>query len=338
MPENSEDSLSIAVPAKPVLDQQTQAFLAFLKNLNRPALHTLPVEEARQQFLKGQARVPLPNPAADVESLTIPAGPKGSIPIHIIRPVGSKEVLPVVMYFHGGGWVLGNFESHERKARELCVGTGAAVIFVDYTLSPEARYPVANEEAYAATKWIAEHGRERNLDPERIAVAGESAGGNMAIVVTMLAKERGGPKIAAQALFYPATGGSPDTSSRKQFCSGYFFTEEEAQWFWQHYSNGEPIHHEVHGAPLRASIDQLKDLPPALVITAECDVLRDEGEAYASKLLAAGVPVIGTRYLGTIHGFTVANALATSAAARAAVAQACAMLRENLKIEQATAR
>lgn len=327
MPENSENSSSSTEPA---LDQQTLAFLAFLKKLNRPAIHTLPVAEAREQFLKGQARVPAPYPPVDVESRTIPSGPKNSIPIHILRPTGRKETLPVVMYFHGGGWVLGSFESHERKARELCVGTGAAVVFVDYTLSPEARYPQANEEAYAATKWIAEHGHELNLDPTRIAVAGESAGGNMAIVVTMLAKERGGPKIAAQALFYPATGGSLDLPSRKQFCSGYFFTEEEALWFWQHYTGGEPIHGDVHAAPLRASLEQLKGLPPALVITAECDVLRDEGEAYASRLLQAGVPVVGTRYVGTIHGFTVANALAASAAARAALAQACTMLREHL--------
>lgn len=318
-------------PDGPVLDQYCQAFLKFLKDLDRPGLSTLPLEEARSQFIKGQLRVPVFKPPVDIETRTIPASNGGNVEIRILRPAGKKSVLPVVMYFHGGGWTLGNFESHERVARELAVGTEAAVVFVEYTLSPEAPYPVANEQAYAATKWIAEHGRELHLDAQRIAVAGESAGGNMATVVSMVAKERGGPKIAAQVLFYPSTGGSPELPSRKQFASGYYLTKEEGEWFWRNYCGGKAIHKEVYACPLQASLEQLKGLPPALIITAECDVLRDEGEAYAAKLLQAGVPVVATRYLGTIHGFTVANVLAASPASRAAVAQACTMMREWLE-------
>ena len=316
----------------PVLDLHTQAFLKFLKELNRPGLHTLPVDEARRQFAKGQARVPVTMPPADVETRSIPIGPGKKLEIRIIRPPAGKTPLPAVMYFHGGGWVLGSFETHERVAREIAVGTGAAAVFVEYTLSPEARYPVANQEAYAATEWISQHGKDLGLDPERIAVTGESAGGNMSTVVAMMAKEKRGPRIAAQALFYPSTGGDPEWPSRKQFANDYFLTGEEGEWFWQHYSGGLPIHREVYACPLRASLEQLKGLPPALIITAECDVLRDEGEAYAARLMEAGIPTVATRYIGTIHGFTAANALAASPAAKAAIAQGCAFLREHLEM------
>jgi acetyl esterase len=187
---------------------------------------------------------------------------------------------------------------------------------------------VANEQAYAATEWVAEHAHEIGVDPTRIAVAGESAGGNMATVVALLAKQRGGPRIAAQVLFYPSTSGNPEFPSKKQFAEGYYLTGETGKWFWSQYSGGAPIHREATACPLEAPLEQLQRLPPALIITAECDVLRDEGEAYARKLLQAGVTVTCTRYLGAIHGFNVANALATSTAARASIAQTCSMLKE----------
>jgi acetyl esterase len=234
------------------------------------------------------------------------------------------------MYFHGGGWVVGNFETHERTVREIVNGANVVAVFVEYSLSPEAPYPIANEEAYAATKWVAEHGREIGVDPEQIAVAGDSAGGNMSAVVSLLAKQRGGPRISAQVLYYPATGGSQDLPSRKQFADGYFFTAATGLWMWNHYiGNATPaIYRDPVCLPLQASVEQLQGLPPALVITAECDVLRDEGEAYARKLMEAGVPVTGTRYLGVIHGFTVTNFLAEIPATRASIAQTCAMLRQ----------
>jgi acetyl esterase len=312
----------------PVLDPQSQAFLKFVKDSGRPEMYTLSVDEARALFARGQAVVPVVKLPADVESRTIPAGPKGSLLIYIVRPAGNKSMLPVVMFFHGGGWVLGDFDTHERVVRDIVNGANVAVVFPEYTRAPDAYYPVANEQAYAATKWVAEHGAEISVDASRIAVAGESAGGNMSTAVCMMARQRGGPKIMTQVLFYPSTSGNPDFPSRKLFAEGYYLTAETAKWFWRQYSGNAPIHTQATACPLEASLDQLKGLPPALIITAECDILRDEGEAYARKLAQAGVPVTCTRYLGTLHGFNVANALAGSSASRASLEQACAMLRE----------
>lgn len=317
---------------QPLLDRESQALLKWVKDSGRPEMHTLSVSEARALFARGQAAVAVKMLPADVESRMIPVGSDGTLEIRIVRPVGAKTPLPVVMYFHGGGWVLGNFETHERVVRDIVNGANVAAVVPEYTCAPDAHYPVLNEQAYAATKWVAEHGREIGLDAERIAVAGESAGGNMATVVTMLAKQRGGPKLAAQVLFYPSTGGSSDLPSKIQFAEGYYLTAATGRWFWQHYSGGAPIHTEPTACPLCATPEQLKGLPPALIITAECDVLRDEGEAYARKLLQAGVEVTCTRYLGTLHGFNVANALAGSSASRASIAQTCAMLREHLAV------
>lgn len=317
---------------QPVLDPESQVFLKYVKESGRPEMHTLSVQEGRELFARGQAIVPVTKLPAEIETRNIAVGPTGNLEIRIVRPVGSKGALPVVMYFHGGGWVLGNFETHERIVRDIVNGANVVAVFPEYTCAPDAHYPVANEQAYAATKWVAEHGKEIGVDPEKIAVAGESAGGNMATVVCMLAKQRGGPKIAAQILFYPSCGGRPDLPSKVQFAEGFYLTAETGKWFWQHYSGGKPIHTEPTACPLCATQEQLKGLPPALVITAECDVLRDEGEAYARNLMRAGVRVTCTRYLGTLHGFNVANALAGSAASRASIAQTCAALREHLAV------
>ncbi len=199
---------------RPVLDPTTQAFLNYIEERGYPELHTLSVAEAREQFARGQAAVPVTLLPADVEHRTLAVGPSGAVEVYILRPRGSKGPLPIVMYFHGGGWTVGNFKTHERFARDLAVGANAAVVFVEYSLSPDVHYPVANEEAYAATKWVAEHGHEIGLDSSQIAVVGDSAGGNMAAIMCLLAKQRGGPKIAAQVMFYPATGGPRDLPSR----------------------------------------------------------------------------------------------------------------------------
>jgi acetyl esterase len=320
--------------SQPVLDPQSQAFLKYVKDSGRPEMHTLTVEEARALFTRGQLGVKVTKLPADVETRSIAAGPSGSLSIHIVRPAGNDAVLPVVMYFHGGGWVLGDFETHERIVRDLVNGANVAIVFPEYTRAPEARFPIANEEGYAATCWVAEHGREIGVDPERIVVAGESAGANMATVVALLAKQRFGPNLAAQVLFYPVTSGSSDFPSGQQFGEGYYLTAKTGEWFWQHYTGGAPVDGEPTACPLNASIEELKGLPPALIITAECDVLRDEGEAYARKLLQAGVSVTCTRYLGTLHGFNVSNALSGSTAARASIAQTCTMLREVFAKEQ----
>lgn len=315
-------------PSQPVLDVESQRFLKMVKDAGRPELHQLSVEEARAQFARGQAIIPVTKLPADVESRTISAGPAGKLLIYIVRPAENKAVLPGVMYFHGGGWVVGDFSTHERAVREIACGTQAAVVFVEYTRSPEARFPVANDEAYAATKWVAEHGGEIGVDPNRIAVAGDSAGGNMATMVAIMAKQRGGPPLCAQVLVYPSTGGSPDMPSRLLFEQGYFLTTETSMWFWNHYIGNANRETQAAACPLRFTHEQLAGLPPALVITAECDLLRDEGEAYARKLTEAGVRVTATRYLGALHGFSVANAVYESAATRAALGQMSGMLKE----------
>jgi acetyl esterase len=316
--------------AKPVLDPKTQWFLNFLESTGRPQVSAVPVAEGREMYVRGQALVTVIKQPAHIENRTIPVGPGGSVKLRIFRPEAGAGDLPVTMYFHGGGWVLGDADTFDYFMRELTAGTGSAVVFVEYSRSPEARYPVALEECYAATRWVAEHGREIGLNGAQLAVAGDSAGGNLATAVCMLAGQRSGPEIAAQVLIYPATGSDYNSPSFQQFATGYFLTKENSQWFWQQYTGGQAIEHEPTACPVVATVDQLGDMPPALVITGECDVLRDEGEAYARKLMQAGVPVTCTRYLGAIHGFMGINALADTPAARTATAQVSAMLREAL--------
>jgi acetyl esterase len=247
--------------------------------------------------------------------------------IRIVRPQGASGALPVVMHFHGGGWILGDKETHDRMTREIAVRANAAVVFVDYERSPEARYPVAIEQAYAATKYVAEHGKELAVDPSRLAIVGDSVGGNMAAAVTLMAKERGGPKIAFQVLFYPVTDANFDTGSYNTFADGPWLTRPAMEWFWDAYLPDVAARKQITATPLNASLDQLKGLPEALVIVDENDVLRDEGEAYARKLSDAGVRVTSVRYNGTIHDFVLLNALTETPAVRGAIAQANAALK-----------
>jgi acetyl esterase len=264
----------------------------------------------------------------DIEDLVIEGGPTGQVSIRILRPQNAQNTLPVILYIHGAGWVFGNNHTHDRLIRELAVGSEAAVVFPNYRLSPEAKYPTAIEESYAALKWVAEHGQEHGLDPKRLAVAGDSVGGNMTAAVTLMAKERGGPAIRLQLLFYPVTDAAFETESYHQFAEGYFLRRDAMMWFWDQYTTSPEERNQITASPLRASTEQLKRLPPALVITAEADVLRDEGEAYANKLREAGVPVTATRFQGTIHDFVMLNALANTTAARGAMKLATAWLRD----------
>jgi len=336
-----------------VLDPKTQWFLKFLESMGRPQIFEVSVAEAREMYAKGNAMVPVVKQPAQIEDRTISvdlgpvspgladhssfgtssvgtssAGPGGNVNLRIFRPEGNTSRLPVVMYFHGGGWVLGDAETYDYFMRELTNGSGAAVVFVEYSRSPEARYPVALEECYAATKWIAEHHAELNLDGGKIAVAGDSAGGNLATAVCLLAGKRNGPAITAQVLIYPVTGHDFNSSSFEQFAKGYFLTRETSKWFWKQYAPDESA---STACPLLATEDELKNMPAALIITGECDILRDEGEAYARKLTASGVSVTCTRYLGAIHGFMGINALADIPITLAATAQVNQMLREALK-------
>jgi acetyl esterase/lipase len=225
--------------------------------------------------------------------------------------------------------VLGNAHTHGRLVRELAVGTGAAVVFPEYTRSPEARYPQAIEECWTAASWVAA-GKADGLDRSRMAIAGDSCGGDLAIALTLLAKQRGGIAFRGQALFYPVTDANFDTGSYLQFAQGYFLRRDAMQWFWDQYAPDESQRDEITASPLRASLDELAGLPPALVINGEADVLRDEGQAYASKLREAGVPVTSVRYQGMIHDFVMLNALRETQAADAAIKQAVSFLSEAL--------
>jgi acetyl esterase len=269
---------------------------------------------------------------ADIEDRELEIGKEQGLKIRIVRPLGRRGKLPGILYFHGGGWVVNDHDTHDRLIRAIAAGAEAAVIFVEYSRSPEARYPTAIEEAYAATNWVAQHGLTIGVDQERIAVMGDSAGGNMAAVVTLLAKQRQGPKVLAQVLFYPTTDCNFETSSYQQFGKGYFLTREDMQWYWDSYAPDPNARTEPTASPLRASLEQLEGLPRALIITGECDVVRDEGEAYARQLARAGVEVTATRYLGMIHGFTFLNVFADLRAAKDAIAQATGMLRNVFRV------
>jgi acetyl esterase/lipase len=264
---------------------------------------------------------------AEVREIDIPGGTAGHVHAHIVRPQGHEEALPVTLYYHGGGWVLGGFDTHERLVRDLANKTNTALVFVDYTLAPGAKYPAITGAGYRALEYIADNGPRHNLDSSRLAVAGDSVGGNMATVLSMMAKEHDGPDIALQVLIYPVTDAGLETGSFRQFATGLWLERDEMKLSWDNYLPDQAARKEPMASPLRASTDQLKGLPPALVITCEYDVLRDEGEAYAHKLMAAGVPTTAVRFLGTIHDLVMLNALADTPAAKSAVKMTCDGLR-----------
>jgi len=291
---------------------------------NPPYLFDLgPVEgrKAVDEVQSGQ----IDKPEVDIEELTV-----DGVPVRITRPVGATGALPVIIYIHGAGWVFGNAHTHDRLVRELTVKTGAAVVFPEYSLSPEVRYPVAINQNYAVAKWVFTDGAKHDLDPTRVAVAGDSVGGNMTAALTLMAKQSGEFSFRQQVLFYPVTDAAFDTESYHQFAEGYFLRRDAMQWFWGQYTTDPAQRAEITASPLRATVEQLRDLPPALVITGEADVLRDEGEAYAAKLREAGVPVTAVRYAGVIHDFVMVNALRDTHAAEAAINQAASVLADAL--------
>jgi len=236
----------------------------------------------------------------------------------------------VFMFFHGGGWVLGDYPTHERLIRDLVVNSGAVAVYVNYTPSPETHYPTAINQAYAATKWVAEHGKEIGVDGSRLAVAGNSVGGNMAAVVSLMAKEQNTPKLRFQLLLWPVTDAKFDTASYNEFAEGHFLTKGMMQWFWDSYTTNASERAQIHASPLQASTEQLRGLPPALIQTAGADVLRDEGEAYARKLDAAGVEVTAVRYNGMVHDYGLLNPLHQIPEVKAAMRQAGAELKAHL--------
>ncbi|MGW1802077.1 alpha/beta hydrolase [Streptomyces sp. NPDC001984] len=313
--------------AAPVLEPEAQAFVE--ATANPPYLFNLPPAEGRKAVDEVQSG-DIEKPAVDEEWIIVEGGPTGSVRARIVRPAGATGDLPVVLYIHGAGWVFGNAHTHDRLVRELAVGAQAAVVFPEYSLSPEVRYPVAIEENYTVARWIVTDGAAKQLDATRLAVAGDSVGGNMTAALTLMAKERGDVPLVQQVLFYPVTDASFDAPSYHQFATGYFLRRDGMQWFWDQYTTDESERAQITASPLRATTDQLSGLPPALVITGEADVLRDEGEAYAAKLRQAGVPVTAVRFLAIIHDFVMLNTLRSTQAAQGAITLAIQTLRSAL--------
>ena len=313
---------------QPALEPMTQQFVDSL--VGDAPIHTLTPLQARAALTKAQS-IPIGKPSATIEDTTFPGGPTGSVPVRIIRPLNGDRMPPVVMHLHGGGWMRGDAETYDRLVREVAAGIPAAVVFVEYDRAPEAQYPIAIEQAYAALSYMVDHAQQLNLDSTRLAIMGDGAGGNMAAAVTLMAKERRGPKIDLQVLFYPIVDADFETASYRQFADGPWLTKAAMKWYWDAYIPDPSRRSEITATPLNASIDQLRDLPEALVILDENDVLRDEGEAYARKLSDAGVRVTSVCYNGTIHDFVLLNALADTPAARGAISQAVCALRSALE-------
>jgi len=292
---------------------------------NPPYLYDIGPEAARKVLDDLQA-APIELLPVNERWVRVPAA-VGDVEVRVVTPVGSSGALPVIVYMHGGGWILGNAATHDRLVRELSVGAGAALVFVEYTPSPEAKYPTAIEQGYAAAKWVTASGVGEGFDTRRIAVAGDSVGGNMAAALALMAKERGDVSFVQQSMYYPVTDAAQNTASYAEFAEGPYLRAASMKWFWDAYTDDPGQRDEITASPLRATLDQLRGLPSTLLLVDENDVLRDEGEAYASRLREAGVPVTAVRYNGTIHDFMLLNPLSETRATRAAVAQAIDHLR-----------
>jgi acetyl esterase len=306
-----------------VLEPAAQALIE--ATAKPPFLFELPPAEGRKALDDLQSG-DIAMPAVDAQWVKVPGGPSGEVDVRIVRPAGVSGDLATLVYIHGAGWVFGDAGTHDRLVRELAVGAGVAVVFPEYDRSPEVRYPHAIEQAWATATWVA-GGHGDGMDASRIAVAGDSVGGNMSAALTLLAKQRGGVEFRQQVLFYPVTNAAFDTASYHEFAEGYYLRRDGMQWFWDQYAPDDEQRAAVTASPLRAGLDELAGLPPALVITAEADVLRDEGEAYAAKLRAAGVRVTAVRYGGAVHDFVMLNSLRETAAADAAITMAVTALR-----------
>ncbi len=302
----------------------------FLKGLNSgdgKPMEQLSPADARQVLVGAQKSVPVDYSGIEETEKKITQNGL-TVTIHIVKPQGAKGDIPVFMFFHGGGWVLGDYPTHRRMVRDLVVESGAAAVFPDYTPSPEAQYPVAINQAYAATEWVSLHGHEIGVNGKDLAVVGNSVGGNMAAVVSLMAKDKKGPAIKLQVLLWPVTNANFETGSYHAYADGRFLTRNMMIWFWDNYTTDPAARKQIYASPLLASLEELKGLPPALVQTAENDVLRDEGEAYARKMDEAGVPVTLTRYGGLIHDYGLLNPLAHITAVKTAMLEAAAVIKQ----------
>ncbi|MGP3775964.1 alpha/beta hydrolase [Streptomyces sp. SDT5-1] len=298
-----------------------------------PRIYEVPPEEGRKILSDLQSGEGVERPEVDEEWVDVDAGEWGTVRTRIIRPKGATGPLPVVFYLHGAGWVFGDDRTHDRLFRELTVGAGAAGVFPVYDWAPEKGYPTQVEQNYAVGQWLQENGADHGLDTSRVAVAGESVGGCMSAVFAQMNKDRGGLALKAQILLYPVTGPDFDTQSYHQFAEHYYLTRDGMKWFWDAYTTDESKREEKYASPLRATLDDLEGLPPALVITAEADVLRDGGELYANKLREAGVEVTAVRISGTVHDFMLLDSLRDTPATNVARKLSVDTLREALHQE-----
>lgn len=308
----------------------------FLRELNSGSgqpIEEMTPSDARRVLVDAQKSVMFDYSAVEESEKTILQDGE-RVQINIVKPRGVGDSAPVFLFIHGGGWVLGDYPTHRRLVRDLVLASGAVAVFPNYTPSPEARYPVAIYQIYATLKWVAEHGGEIGVDGKRLAVVGNSVGGNMTAAVALMAKDKKGPSIRLQVLLWPVTDANFETASYKELAEGRFLTRKMMIWFWDNYLPEKASRQEIYASPLQANIDQLKGLPPALIQTAENDVLRDEGEAYARKLDEAGVPTTLTRYGGLIHDYGLLNPLSEIPAVKTALLQAASVIRKALAKEQ----
>lgn len=312
--------------------EPTAGVASFLKVLNSSGgkpMEALTPQEARQVLVSAQQGAKLPAAQVSEKTITVLGKP---LNLTVVKPENSgTQTLPVFMFFHGGGWVLGDYPTHERLVRDLVNASGAAAVFVNYDPSPESHYPVAITQAYEATKWVAEHGAEIGVDGKRLALAGNSVGGNMVAAVALQAKRFNTPAIRYNVMLWPVTDAHFDTASYNEFADGYFLTRNMMKWFWDNYTTSDKERNKILASPLRATAEELKGLPPTLIQTAELDVLRDEGEAFGRNLDKAGVPVTVTRYNGLIHDYGLLNALSEEPAVRTAINQAASQLKIHLQ-------
>ena len=313
----------------PNIDRRVKSFLKVLNSGDGPPMEQTKPADARKVLEGAQTSVKTDSSGVDITEKTITQNGL-SVKLFIIRPSGQSGVLPVFMFFHGGGWVLGDFPTHKRLVRDLVVYSGLACVFVEYTRSPEAKYPVALNECYAGAKWVAEHGAEINVDGKRMAVAGNSVGGNLTAAVALMARENN-LDLKFQLLFWPVTNAYFETESYNKYATSRFLTKNMMIWFWDNYISKPEHRNEIYASPLKASIERLKGLPPALVQVAENDVLRDEGEAYARKMDEAGVDVTLVRMDGMIHDYGLLNPIATVPAVQSALRAAAAELKKALQ-------
>jgi acetyl esterase/lipase len=325
-----QTSKSLKPENDPRIFSEVRAFLKQLNSGNGKPMEQLSPAAARQVLIDAQNSVTVDCSGIEESERTIMQDGE-TVKIHITKPIGVEPGAPVFIFVHGGGWVLGDYPTHRRLVRDLVVASGAVAVFPDYTPSPEARYPVAIYQIYSALKWVAIHGDEIGVNGKNIAVVGNSVGGNMAASVVLMAKEKNGPAIKLQVMLWPVTDANFETGSYKELGEGRFLTRNMMIWFWDNYLPDKKARKEIHASPLRADLEQLKGLPPALIQTAENDVLRDEGEAYARKLNEAGVRVTLTRYGGLIHDYGLLNPLADVPAVKTALFQAATVIKEALK-------